>query len=83
MDQRAFPLRTLSLIIPGKGIGYRNLQWDVTPGWVSYLVPLGGEELLSLPWDPIVLLQAGPVEMHYTWNGTHTTERGEKVGVLV
>lgn len=31
--------------------------------------------LLNLPWDPVVL------EM-YTWNGIHTTERGEKAGVL-
>lgn len=37
----------------------------------------------NIYWDPIVPLQTGPVEMHYTWNGTGTTERGEKVGVLV
>ena len=24
------------------------------------------------PLSPIVLLQTGLVEMHYTWNGTHT-----------
>ena len=27
---------------------------------------LGEEELLNFHWDPIVLLQAEPVEMHYT-----------------
>lgn len=45
-------------------------------------MPLGEEEPLSLHWDLIVLLQTGPVETHDTWNGTHTTERGEKVGRL-
>lgn len=24
------------------------------------------------PLDPVVLLRAGLVEMHHTWNGTHT-----------
>ena len=46
-------------------------------------MPLGEEEPLSLHCDPIVLLQAGPVETHYTWNGTHTIEKGEKAWILV
>lgn len=50
--------------------------------WVSYLVPLGEGELLNLHWDPIVLLQTGPIEMLCTWNGTLTIKRGEKVRVL-
>lgn len=33
------------------------------------------------PRDPVVWLQARPVETRYTWNGTHTIERGEKGGV--
>lgn len=50
---------------------------------MCFFVPLDEGELLSLHWDLIVLLQTGPVEMCYTWNGTHTTERKEKVRVLV
>lgn len=69
--------------MPRKGVIYWNLKWDVPPGGVSYFIPLGEGELLHLHWDPIVLLQAELAEMHYTWNGTPTTERGEKVGVLV
>lgn len=41
------------------------------------------EELLHHCWDPIVLLQADPAEMHYAGNGTLTIERREKVEVLV
>ena len=46
---------------------------------MSYFSPLCEGELLNLHWDPVVLLQAGPVEMHYTWNGTYTIESGEEV----
>ena len=38
---------------------------------------------LNLYGDPIVLLQAGLVEMHYSWKGTHAIKKGEKVRVLV
>lgn len=40
-------------------------------------VPLGKRALLVPHWDPIILLQAGPTEMHYTWNGTCTIEGGK------
>ena len=50
---------------------------------MSYFAPLGEGELLNHHWGPMVLLQAGPVEMHYIWNGTCTVARGQKVGVLV
>ena len=43
---------------------------------MSYSATLGEEELLTSP------LGARPEEMHYAWNRIHTTERGEKVGVL-
>lgn len=43
-------------------------------GHLSRMGVISGE-LLRLHWDPVALLQAGPVQMHYTWNGTHTTER--------
>lgn len=33
---------------------------------MDYFTPLGEIELLSLHWNPIILLQAGSVEMHYT-----------------
>ena len=39
-------------------------------------------ERFNLHWDPIVLLQAGPVEMHYTWNRICTIKR-EKLGSLI
>ena len=35
---------------------------------------------LLLHWNSIVLLQAGPVEMHPPWHGTYAIERGERVG---
>jgi hypothetical protein len=43
---------------------------------MSYSATLGEEELLKSP------LRARPEEMRYAWNQIHTTERGEKVGVL-
>lgn len=43
---------------------------------MRYSGALGEEGLLKSP------LGARPEEMHYAWNGIHTTERGEKVGVL-
>ena len=46
---------------------------------VSYFVPLDERVLLNLHWDPIVLPQAGPIEMHYIRNRTCTIEREEKV----
>ena len=48
MDQCAVLLRTPSPIIPGKGVIYWNLQWDIPPGWVSYFTPLGEGKLLNL-----------------------------------
>lgn len=53
--------------------------------------PAGMDELLHThgwggttqsPWDSVVLLQIGPVEMYYVRNGAHTIGGGEKVGVL-
>lgn len=41
---------------------------------------MGKGELLRLRRDSVILLQAGPVEMHYTSTGTHTIEQGEKMG---
>lgn len=79
IDQRSMQLRILSPIMSGKGIVCWNLHWDVPPGWVNYFSPLGEGELLSLHGVPGVLLQARPVETDYTWNGTGTMERGEKV----
>ena len=79
MDQRAVLLRTPSPIMPGKGIIYWNLQWDVPLGWVSYFAPLGKGELLNLHSDPVVLLQAEPLETRYAWSGTHNIETEEKV----
>ena len=42
-----------------------------TPGWEGNYSGSTGR-----------LLWTGPVEMHCTWSGAHTTERGEEVGVL-
>lgn len=61
----------------------RSYLLEFVMGWLSYFAPLGKGELLSLHWDPIVLLQANPVETNYAWNGTCTIEREEKVGFLV
>lgn len=36
------------------------------------------EEQFSLCWDPVVLMQAGPVETHYTWTGAPIIERVEE-----
>lgn len=58
-------------------------QWEVPLGCVNYFIPLGEEELRNLHWDPIVLLQAGPIETYYTWNGTCTIERGGKMRVPI
>ena len=58
VSQHAMLLRTPSPTTPGKGVIYWKLQWDVLLGWMSYFTPLGEGELLSLHWDPTVLLQA-------------------------
>lgn len=50
---------------------------------MSYFTPLGGGELLCHYWDLVVLLQAKPAEIHQTWSGTLTIERGERVEALV
>ena len=76
-------LRTPNPITPGKGVIYWNLLWDFPQGLASYFIPPGEGEVLSLHWDPFVLLQAGPTETHCTWNRTCTIERKEKVGVRV
>lgn len=63
----------------------------ITPGKGDYLLEfalghstrMGEGELLHLHWVPVVLPQAGPAEMHYTWNGMRTTGKEEKVRVLV
>ena len=47
-------------------------------GWVSYFAPLGEEgELLTLYWNPVVLMQVSPIEMPSTRNGAHPAKRGE------
>lgn len=73
-------LRTPSPITPG------NYLLEFAMGHLMQIrdfAPLGERELFNLLWDLIVLLQAGPVETHGTWNGTNSIERGEKVGVLI
>lgn len=80
MGQCTMLLRTPSPIMSGKSTIYWNLQWNVPPGWVSFFTPLGEGELPNLHWGSVVLLQAGPVETHYTCNGIGTFEREEKVG---
>lgn len=50
---------------------------------MTYFVSLGKGELLYLHWNPIIHLQAGLIEMFYTWNEAHTIERGENVEALV
>lgn len=50
---------------------------------MSYFIPMGEWELFNFYWAHTVLLQAGLIKMHYTWNGTCTTERGEKMKVLI
>ena len=44
---------------------------------------LDEEELINFLWNPVVLLQASPVEIYYAWNGTSATDKGEEMGVLV
>lgn len=82
--QTGTPAETSNTIKPGKEDIQWNLRWNIPLEWVSYFVPLGERELLSLQWNPIVLLQARPVEMNYAWNETGTTEGGQgEGGVLV
>ena len=50
---------------------------------MSYFPLLQEGELLNLPWDPIVLLQAAPAETLDAWNGTRTIANEEKTGVLI
>lgn len=53
------------------------------PTRINELLSNPGEgELLILHCGPIVLLQAGAVEMPYGWNGAQSFKR-EKMGVLV
>lgn len=48
------------------------------PEQMSYCVSLATGELFNLHWDPIVWLQASPVETNYTCNRTCTTgKKGE------
>lgn len=75
VNQHAMLLRTSRPIMPGRGIDYGNFQWDIPLGGVSYFTSLGERGLTPSPLDPIVLPQAEPVEIDYTWNGTHTIER--------
>lgn len=49
---------------------------------MSYLAPLDERRLCSLHKDPVILLQSGSVDIHYTWNVTHTIERETKMWVL-
>lgn len=76
MDQCTRLLRTS--IMPGRGIIYWYLQWDVPLGWVSYLYP----SVRATAQSPFGSC-CPAVETHYTWNGRGTTERGKKVGILV
>ena len=78
VDQHAMLLRTPSPIMPGRGV-FCGIAVDCPTGFGGLLLIPGRGELLNL----IVLMQARSVETHYTWNGRHSIERGEKVGVLV
>lgn len=69
-------LRTMSPIIPGRGIISSNLQWNIPQGCVIHFSPLGEGELLSLPWDPIFLLQAFWNALCLEWS-MHHWNRGE------
>ena len=48
----------------GKGVICWNLQWDILPREMNCFTLLDEGELLSLHWDPLILLQTGPVKMH-------------------
>ena len=79
VNQYAVLLTILSSITPGKGVMYKNLQLTR----MSELLYTTEGGLLSLHWNPIVVLQTGSVEAHYVWDGTCTTEIGEKVRIFV
>lgn len=50
-------------MMPGKVVTYWDLQWDVPSEWMNnYFATLNEEELFNLHWDPVVLLQAGPLK---------------------
>lgn len=71
--------------LPHSGEGLSTGTWNESShqdGWVIF-IPLDEGGLLNLYLNLIVLLQTGPLVMHYTWNGTYTIERGEQVRVLV
>ena len=74
-------LGTPSRIMPGTGVMYCSEKSPFRMG--ESLCTLGEEELLNLHGDPIILLQAGLVEMHYTWNRASTIGRGEKMGAVL
>ena len=65
--------------------------WEEAPWHLGKEFPVGvcygtsyqPSELLHTHWDPTVLLQARPAEMHYTCNGPYAIKRGKKVKVLV
>lgn len=52
-------------------------------GWASYFTTLDEGELLNVHWDPLILLQVGPVKMYHTRNGTCTIKRGEKKRIFI
>lgn len=62
MDQSAIPMKIPSPNMTGKRASYRNLQWETQLEGMNSFVYLSEGKLFSLHWDPIVLLQAEPVE---------------------
>lgn len=74
-------LGTPRAIIPGTGVIYWSMKCTSRMG--ESLCTLGKRVLLNLHRDSIILLQAGPVEMYYTWNGPSTIGRGKKTGALL
>lgn len=50
------------------------------PIGMGELLHTSGEvELHSLHQDPVVLLQAGPIETYSSWNGTRAIEKGVEI----
>lgn len=72
--KQSLPLLSLGVNVPklrmpspttlGKGVICWNLQWDIVPREMNCFTLQDEGELLGLHWDPLILLQAGPVKMH-------------------
>lgn len=75
MDQWTMLMRTPRPVIPWR----RTIYWN-PPGWVSYFVPLDGEELLNLQWNLVILMQSRPLETTCMWTKTHHWKKGKGKG---